>query len=141
MSVMTMVSALLGGALLGAGASLLLLVEGRVAGVSGILAEGLGDPWRNLRWRLPFLAGLVAAGAALHLALPAAFVAPRVAPLGIVAAGLLVGFGARLANGCTSGHGVSGLSRLSPRSVVATLTFIAFGALATYASRGAGGAS
>jgi len=141
MSVISSLSALLGGALIGVSASLLLLVEGRVAGVSGILAESLVDPWRNLRWRVPFLAGLVAAGAALHLALPGAFVAPRGAPLGIVAAGLLVGFGTRLANGCTSGHGVSGLSRFSARSLVATLTFIAFGALATYASRGPGGAS
>ncbi len=136
MSLIMSATALLGGALIGGSASLLLLVEGRVAGLSGILAQSLVEPGRSLRWRVPFLAGLVGAGAALHLALPGAFVAPRGAPLGIVGAGLLVGFGTRLCNGCTSGHGVSGRSRLSARSVVATLTFIAFGALATYASRG-----
>jgi uncharacterized membrane protein YedE/YeeE len=121
--------ALLGGALIGSGSALLLLTHGRIAGVSGIAGELLRRTTPDRAWRLAFLAGLVAAGAAAAAVLPAAIGVP-VRPLAvIVIAGLLVGFGARLGDGCTSGHGVCGLSRLSVRSLVAVATFMATGAI------------
>ena len=128
-------SALIGGALIGVSASLLLRLNGRVAGISGIVA-GLVTPRGGERsWRAAFVAGLLAGGLALVLLRPSAIAAPA-APMPIVlAAGLLVGFGSRLGNGCTSGHGVCGLSRGSRRSLAATLTFIATGALAASAVR------
>ncbi len=132
-------SALAGGALIGLAASVLLALNGRVAGISGILG-GLLVPVRgDVAWRALFLAGL-GAGALLVLILaPSSFGAsPR--GLGTLAvAGALVGAGTRLGNGCTSGHGVCGLSRLSVRSLVATLTFIATGAATVTAARVLGG--
>jgi uncharacterized membrane protein YedE/YeeE len=121
----TPLRSLLGGALLGLSASALWLWSGRVAGISGILG-GLFTPGTEGRgWRLQFLAGLTAGGLLLLLVRPAVFAsAGRSLPL-LVVAGLLVGFGARLGGGCTSGHGVCGLSRLSGRSLVATLVFMA----------------
>jgi len=121
--------ALLGGALIGSGSALLLLTHGRIAGISGIAGGLLQRATSDRAWRLAFLAGLVAAGAAAAAVLPAAIGAP-VRPLAaIVVAGLVVGFGTRLGHGCTSGHGVCGLSRLSIRSVVAVATFMATGAI------------
>jgi hypothetical protein len=120
----TPLRSLLGGMVIGTAASLLALGAGRVAGISGILG-GLFAPGREGRaWRLQFLGGL-AAGALVLVALrPEVFAsAGRSLPV-LVAAGLLVGFGARLGGGCTSGHGVCGLSRLSGRSLVATLVFM-----------------
>ncbi|WP_298625643.1 YeeE/YedE thiosulfate transporter family protein [uncultured Zoogloea sp.] len=121
-------SALAGGALIGLAASVLWLVNGRVAGISGILG---GLRWRpgDRGWRLAFVAGLLAAPAVLG------WVAPGIgefAPAGqgsaevirLFVAGLLVGVGTRLANGCTSGHGVCGLARLSPRSLAAVAVFM-----------------
>jgi uncharacterized membrane protein YedE/YeeE len=119
------VSALIGGALIGLAAVLLMLLNGRIAGVSGILGGALArEP--GGAWRVAFLAGLVAAPLLLGAVgdpmpvprMPASFAI-------IVAAGLLVGFGTRLGGGCTSGHGVCGIARLSPRSIVATLVFMA----------------
>ncbi len=127
--------ALLGGALIGLSGAILLLVHGRIAGVSGIV-EGALDDRRERGWRLLFLLGLVGAGAALATIFPAAFpVHGAVSPRLLVAAGLLVGFGARLGNGCTSGHGVCGLGRMSKRGLVATLTFMTTGAVAVYVLR------
>jgi uncharacterized membrane protein YedE/YeeE len=121
--------ALLGGALIGSGSALLLLTHGRIAGISGIAGGLLQRATADRAWRLAFLAGLVVAGAAAAAVLPAAIGAP-VRPLAaIVVAGLLVGFGTRLGNGCTSGHGVCGLSRLSVRSLAAVATFMATGAI------------
>src|SRR5687767_9444827 len=136
MAQFTPVGALIGGALIGASASLLLWLNGRVAGISGIVA-GLVRPQRgDLGWRVSFVAGLVVAGILLALAKPSLFGAPAARPLVIIgAAGLLVGVGTGLANGCTSGHGVCGLSRLSKRSLVATLTFMTTGALAVLFAR------
>ncbi len=109
----------------------MLLWHGRIAGISGIFGGLLGrlSP-SELDWRLSFVFGLLAGGLLLGLFLPSGFAVtvPR-SPLAIVAAGVIVGFGTRLGSGCTSGHGVCGISRLSPRSVVATLTFMGTGAL------------
>jgi hypothetical protein len=134
-------SALAGGALIGLAASLLLVANGRVAGISGILG-GVVVPVRDeVPWRLAFLVGLVASGLVLSLSMPGAIGAsPRPLPL-MALAGLFVGVGTRLGNGCTSGHGVCGLARSSPRSLVATLTFMATGAAAAFAVRALGGAS
>ncbi len=123
----TPLSALAGGALIGLAASILLVVHGRIAGIAGILGETLrGRGHRgDGAYRIAFLLGMGAAGVALRVAYPPAFVeSPVKWPL-VVAAGLLVGYGTRLGNGCTSGHGVCGLSRFSKRSLAATLTFMA----------------
>ncbi len=126
-------SALAGGALIGLAASVLWLVHGRVAGISGILAGIVRRPG-DRAWRVAFVAGLLAAPAAVGFAVPgfSAF-APAALDttdtLRLLLAGLLVGVGTRLANGCTSGHGVCGLARLSPRSLAAVAVFMtaAFG--------------
>ena len=118
------VSALVGGALIGLAAVLLMLLNGRIAGVSGILGEALTGDDRS--WRLAFLVGLVAAPlllGAVGRPLPTPWMPSSFAM--VIAAGLLVGFGTRLGGGCTSGHGVCGIARLSPRSIAATLVFMA----------------
>lgn len=135
-------SALGGGVLIGLSASLLLLFNGRIAGISGI-ARGLMSRDRSgFVWRALFLAGLVGgAWLCYRFAAPAGYdeVIPRARPgfpRGLlVAGGLAVGFGTALAHGCTSGHGVCGIARLSPRSIVATLTFLAAGVVTTYVVR------
>ena len=122
--------AIVGGGLIGLAASWLLLAKGRVAGISGVLGELLGGWNADAPWRLAFVFGLLAGGAALTVLLPDAMVGPSGRSLTMVAvAGGLVGFGTQLGSGCTSGHGVCGLSRMSPRSLVATLTFMAAGFL------------
>lgn len=130
-------SALLGGVLIGLAASLLMLLNGRVAGISGIFAGVFHPGRRENHWRLVFLLGLLSVGVLTKLFAPgiaaqSAASAPGALVLG---AGLLVGFGARLSNGCTSGHGVCGIPRLSPRSITATLTFMATGALTVFVLR------
>lgn len=128
--------ALAGGALIGLSASLLLALNGRVAGISGIVG-GLLVPTRgDVVWRALFVAGLVAGGIAAYLVSPESFDASGAPALPLVAlAGALVGLGTRLGNGCTSGHGVCGISRLSPRSLAATLTFMTTGALTVLVMR------
>lgn len=120
--------ALAGGAVIGAASALLLAMNGRIAGISGILG-GLVRPIRGeVAWRALFVAGLVAGGGVAFAAMPERFdmsAAPAL-PL-VAAAGLLVGVGTRIGGGCTSGHGVCGISRLSARSIVATATFMATG--------------
>lgn len=138
----TPLSSLLGGVLIGLSASLLLLGNGRVAGISGILGGTLQPAPTDLLWRLMFIAGLVGTGVIAARLVPAAFASalPRPVPM-VIAAGLLVGYGTRLGSGCTSGHGVCGISRQSPRSLVATLTFLVAGAVTVLLTRlGAGGA-
>ena len=127
---MRVLSSLAGGAMIGASASLLLLFNGRVAGISGVLSGAL-ERTPEAHWRRLFVAGLVAGGLVLRFALPSALPSPDTSLLRAIAAGLLVGFGARLGGGCTSGHGVCGIARLSVPSVVSTLTFMATGMLAT----------
>lgn len=132
----------LGGVLIGLGATVLLLGDSRLAGISGILG-GLFQPVAGeVGWRVAFLVGLAAAGVGAALFVPEALVntAPR-APAVLVAAGLLVGFGTRLGDGCTSGHGVCGLSRLSGRSLVSVLTFMGAGAVTVAVMRVWGGAA
>lgn len=125
----TWLLALLGGALIGSGSALLLFTNGRIAGISGIASGLVHRETADRAWRLAFLGGLVAAGVVASLVAPAAIGAPVRPPVVVVAAGLLVGFGTRMGNGCTSGHGVCGLSRGSPRALVAVLTFITTGAI------------
>jgi hypothetical protein len=123
-----MIEALAGGLMIGAAAALLLLGSGQIAGVSGILEGALGRP----SWRWTFLAGLVCGGLALALLRPQAIGAPPASLAWLAIAGFLVGVGTRLGSGCTSGHGVCGVSRLSTRSVVATGTFIATGMITVF---------
>ena len=132
----TPVSALLGGALIGLASVWLLASTGRIAGVSGILHGVASASPGDALWRIAFLAGLLAAGFAWLAIHPAAFTPRADFPLGwVAAAGLLVGFGTRMSGGCTSGHGVCGLGRLSVRSLVAVLVFLATGMLATFVVR------
>lgn len=129
----TPLSALFGGVLIGLSASAMLLLDGKIAGISGILAGALKPASNDTLWRICFLAGLFAGGLLLRILVPGAFDFGIVRPLPLLTvAGLLVGFGTRLGSGCTSGHGVCGVSRLSPRSLVATGTFIVTGALMVY---------
>ncbi len=121
----TPLSAAIGGALIGLATALLMLLAGRVAGISGILSGCLARGNGDRAWRLAFLGGLILApltGAVVGYGLAA----PQMpASYGVtVAAGLLVGFGTRLGGGCTSGHGVCGIARLSPRSITATAVFM-----------------
>lgn len=126
----TPVPALVGGVLIGLSATLLFLTNGRIAGITGIVGGMIDPRVLDRDWRLAFVAGLGVGGIALALFHPAAVGAlPHASPMLLVAAGLLVGFGTRMGNGCTSGHGVCGIPRGSMRSVVATVTFIGFGML------------
>ena len=120
-------SSLAGGILLGLASALYILLNGRVLGISGILGGLLRPQKGDAGWRLTFIAGLLVAPTLWGLFWPA--VTPRIEagwPV-LVIAGLLVGWGTRYGSGCTSGHGVCGLSRLSPRSLVATLAFMGAG--------------
>jgi uncharacterized membrane protein YedE/YeeE len=134
-------AALAGGILIGASATLLLASTGRIAGISGIVDGALSASREERTWRLAFLAGLALAGAAtMHamkdsMPLPQPTLTPWV-PL----AGFLVGFGARMGGGCTSGHGVCGLGRLSARSFVAVLIFMTTAILTVYLMRHVWGA-
>jgi uncharacterized membrane protein YedE/YeeE len=123
----TPISAAIGGGLIGLTAVMLMLLNGRVAGITGIAANALVGT-QNSGWRYAFLIGLVAAPV-VWVAGGGAFAEPAMpASWGVVlAAGLLVGFGTRLGNGCTSGHGVCGIARFSPLSIVATVTFMLAG--------------
>lgn len=127
--------ALAGGALIGLAAALLLLGSGRIAGISGVLGGLLRPNRGDVAWRLAFVLGLLAAP--LAYGLRAAWPVPRIdAGTGaLLAAGLLVGLGTRYGAGCTSGHGVCGLARLSPRSLAATLAFMAAGFATVYLVR------
>lgn len=130
------VSALVGGSLIGLSAAILLYSNGRIAGVSGILFGVLSPTWNDTPWRLAFVAGLIGgaglfgviAGDVVTISLTSSW------PL-LVAGGLLVGAGTQTGQGCTSGHGVCGIGRLSRRSIVATVTFIAAAALTVFVVR------
>ena len=140
MSSLFLSPALLGGTLIGLAAALLLMANGRIAGISGIAHGALGVTGEEFGWRALFLLGLIAGGAVTSALAPDAFgVGP--APLTAAIAGLLVGFGSRLGGGCTSGHGVCGVSRRSPRAMAATVTFIGTGMVCTYVVRHLLGAS
>jgi len=131
-------ASLTGGIILGIASAMFILLNGRILGISGILGglmpPKLGDTW----WRVAFLLGMFAAPTVFHAVMPVEWVtAPRIdaGVLSVIGAGLLVGIGTRYAGGCTSGHGVCGLSRLSPRSLVATLSFMGAGFLIVYVLR------
>lgn len=125
------INALLGGVIIGGAVSLMLLLNGRVTGISGIINGTLTPVKGDTGWRLLFVAGLVLGGFALRLIEPEVFSGQLDTGLGsTIVAGLLVGFGTVMGSGCTSGHGVCGISRMSPRSLVATITFIAAGMIA-----------
>jgi uncharacterized membrane protein YedE/YeeE len=122
---------LLGGLLIGLSVVLLLLTLGRIAGISGIAAGAITQKGTERFWRLAFLVGIVLS-AVLYIVFAGALQVQMQMSSGyLVVAGLLVGFGTRLGSGCTSGHGVAGLSRLSKRSIVATLTFMAAAIITT----------
>ena len=126
---------LAGGLLLGLAAAMFVLLNGRVVGISGIIGGLVRPRAGDAGWRLAFLAGMLVAPTAWSLFEPAAAARIEASPALLVAAGLLVGWGARFGSGCTSGHGVCGLSRLSPRSLVATLAFMGTGFLAVFVLR------
>ena len=130
-------TSLVGGMLLGIASVALILASGRVLGISGILGGLLVPKRGDTRWRVFLLLWMLLAPVTLGLIAPELVSAPRIEAGGaaIVAAGLLVGLGTRYGAGCTSGHGVCGLSRLSPRSLVATLTFMAAGFATVYVAR------
>jgi hypothetical protein len=127
-----------GGILLGLASAAFILVNGRILGISGILGGLLVPRLGDIGWRIAFLLGIAAAPFVSALLLPSGYMeAPRIEAgfIAIAIAGLLVGFGTRYGSGCTSGHGVCGLSRLSPRSLVSTLTFMGLGFLVVYVLR------
>ncbi|NML18181.1 YeeE/YedE family protein [Azohydromonas caseinilytica] len=127
--------ALAGGVLIGIAAALFVLLNGRIAGISGILG-GLLKPLRgDIAWRVAFLAGLIGAPLVYMLFADAPEVRIDAGYGALVVAGLLVGVGTRYGSGCTSGHGVCGISRLSPRSLVATVTFMAAGFATVFVAR------
>ena len=135
-------ASLIGGLIIGAASVGMLVLQGRIAGISGIAGGLLAPAPGDIGWRAAFVGGLLAGGVTLGLLRPDWFVDTTDTTYAMVAvAGLLVGFGTRLGSGCTSGHGVCGIGRLAPRSIAATLTFITTGALAVLAVRLLGGAS
>lgn len=133
----TPISSAIGGALIGLSAVLFMLLHGRIAGVSGIAGGLLIPKAGDWEWRLAFVLGLVA-GPLIYMALGGPLPAisfPVASPAGLITAGLLVGFGARLGGGCTSGHGVCGISRLSVRSLAATGVFMTTGIATVFVIR------
>ena len=129
------VSAAVGGVLIGLAATMLMLLTGRIAGISGILGDLVDLAGGDRLWRLAFLAGLTVAPL-LFAASGHVLSAPAMPDwIIVIAAGLMVGFGTRLGSGCTSGHGICGIARLSPRSITATLTFVAVAMLVVAITR------
>ncbi|KQH87542.1 YeeE/YedE family protein [Vibrio furnissii] len=124
---------LFGGVLLGISATILLLMNGKIAGISGILTGLMTPKSRDFAWRLLFVVGMISGGVfgvmAFDKQMPAQFDTPV---WWLAAAGLLVGVGTRLGNGCTSGHGICGIGRLSKRSIVATCVFMVVAAMTVF---------
>lgn len=128
-------SALVGGALIGLAATALYAATGRIAGISGIVGGLLRAGPADWGWRLLFLAGLVAGAAAAGLVGGAPVLRIEASWVVLVLAGLLVGYGTQLGRGCTSGHGICGIARFSPRSIAATLVFMAAAAATVFVMR------
>lgn len=125
--------ALLGGILIGLASALLLIGKGRIFGISGVIAGVLAPKAHDTLWRVAILAGLLLGGVPVAMFYPEKFTNPFSSNyLAVVVAGLLVGFGTQLGSGCTSGHGVCGISRMSPRSLVATIVFMLTGGLTVF---------
>jgi uncharacterized protein len=132
----TPASGLIGGLLIGLAAALLLLINGRISGISGIVGGLVAPKSSDTGWRIAFVAGLLLGAVAYALATGGAItVTMQVSVPVLVAAGLLVGFGTRLSSGCTSGHGVCGIARLSKRSIVATSVFFGVAMLTVVLTR------
>ena len=134
----TPLASLTGGIILGLASAVFILVNGRILGISGILGGLMPPKVGDTFWRIAFLLGLFSAPTVFHAVVTTDYItAPRIdaTDMMVVAAGLLVGIGTRYASGCTSGHGVCGLSRLSPRSLVATLSFMGAGFAMVYVMR------
>src|SRR5664279_5113726 len=128
-------SALLGGAIIGSAAAMLVLLNGRVAGISGIVGGLLRPASGDFNWRVAFIAGMIGAPLAYALIAPLPAIRIDAGYPSLIVAGALVGVGTRYASGCTSGHGVCGMSRLSPRSLMATLTFMGAGFVTVFVLR------
>lgn len=135
MEYFTPVQALVGGLLIGTAATLTLWTSGRIAGISGILAGSLFQKGQEAFWRGLFLCGLLLGGATYSLFNSGLEIETEATPLMTILAGLLVGFGTRMGNGCTSGHGVCGIARFSRRSLVATITFMMVAMLTVWVIR------
>ena len=132
----TPLSATAGGVLIGISVTLLLLFNGRIGGVSGIMNGALFAPKGDRIWRLTFLAGLVLGAFIFHLLAPDFTVLRQGYPLLLLGlGGFLIGLGTRIGGGCTSGHGICGIANLSIRSLIATLTFMATGMITVYTIR------
>ncbi len=144
MTEFTPLTATLGGLLIGTAAALMLLLEGRIAGISGILSGALRPREKSEAppaWQATFLGGMVLGGLVLAMVYPASVqTALNLSPLLLIAAGVLVGFGTRLGNGCTSGHGVCGIPRLSRRSILATVVFMGTAMITVALTNPTGGA-
>ena len=128
-------SSLAGGVLIGIATAMFILLNGRIAGISGVLGGLLKPAKGDIAWRLAFVLGLVGAPSAYLLFNNVPSLQIDAGYAALIAAGLLVGVGTRYGSGCTSGHGVSGLSRLSPRSLAATASFMGAGFLTVYVAR------
>jgi len=126
---------LLGGVLAGAASALFILNNGRIAGISGILGGLLNPRKDDIIWRIAFVLGLIAAPTVTFMFMPAPEVTIEAETATLLIAGILVGVGTRYGSGCTSGHGICGLSRLSPRSLIATLSFMAAGIAVVFVMR------
>lgn len=132
----TPVLSLIGGVLIGLAAIALLFFHGRIAGLSGIVAGVLRPKEGDTLWRATFVLGLLAGAFLLLTVHPAAMrIHVDVSDAAVILGGLLVGLGTRIGNGCTSGHGVCGVGRVAPRSIVASVVFVGFAALTTYVVR------
>ena len=126
-------SALAGGALIGISITILLLFNGRMAGISGIMNGLFNSPTQERNWRMVFLIGLILGAVCFQIINPDAFPPRQGYPLWLIAGGgFLVGIGTRLGSGCTSGHGICGIANLSRRSIFATLTFMTSGMVTVY---------
>jgi len=131
-------ASLTGGIILGVASAIFILINGRVLGISAILGGLMPPKMGDTSWRIAFMLGLFAAPTVFHAVMPAQYItAPRIdaTDMMVIVAGLLVGIGTRYASGCTSGHGVCGLSRLSPRSLLATASFMSAGFVMVYVLR------
>lgn len=128
-------SSLAGGALIGLAATLFILLNGRIAGISGVVGGLLRPAKGDVLWRVAFVTGLVIAPVLFQAAFKQPDIEVNASTLTLIAAGLLVGIGTRYGSGCTSGHGVCGLSRRSPRSLAATAAFMASGFLTVFVIR------
>lgn len=127
---------LIGGGLIGLAVTIMLLFNGRATGISGIISSSLTKPTPDGIWRWMFIAGLIIGGLVIQSFRPDLFInTSGRSSMIVLIAGLLVGFGTVMGSGCTSGHGVCGISRLSIRSIIATVTFMLFGFLAVQAMR------